>query len=107
MSMWTRSAAVCAISLLIVSCSSEEPRPVAGDVVDPPLGPELSENLSSGCYDWPEQPFSTSNPAQLRLGLQAGQLAVEFELPDLDGKLHKLSELLIDKPVLLVTGSFT
>jgi hypothetical protein len=96
-----------AAALLFVACSTEESDPVAGDSIDPPRGPELSQNRSSGCYGWPEQAFSVNNQAQLRLGLQAGDLAVDFELPDLDGRRHRLSELLIDKPVLLVTGSFT
>jgi len=104
MSMWTRTATALAAVLLFVSCSGEDSNPVSIEHV---VGPELSQNVSSGCYDWPREPFSMTNIAQLRLGLKAGALAVEFELPDLDGKRHKLSELLVAKPVLLVTGSFT
>jgi peroxiredoxin len=40
-------------------------------------------------------------------GLAAGDRAVEFELLDLDGNPTRLSDLLREKPVLLVLGSFT
>ena len=68
-------------------------------------------------------PRSTFSPApQLRAGLirrcpppgprtsrgpEVGELAVNFALRDADGNEHTLSQLLADKPVVLILGPFT
>lgn len=74
----------------------------------PPDGPPvLSSALESGCNNWPTQDFSPSNRVSTNTGLPTGSLAVDFTLRDLGGTPHTLSDLLVDKPVLLVMGAFT
>ncbi len=79
----------------------------------PPPGeaPELSDDQVTGCFGFPDEPFAPDN--QVPQGeawtsfLGPGDLAIDFTLPDVDGNLHTLSELLIDGPVWLQTGSYT
>jgi len=74
----------------------------------PPDGPPvLSTALESGCNNWPVQDFSPSNRVSTNTGLPTGSLAVDFTLRDLGGNPHTLSDMLLDKPVLLVMGAFT
>jgi peroxiredoxin len=40
-------------------------------------------------------------------GPDVGELAIDFALRDVDGNEHTLSQLLADKPVVLIFGSFT
>jgi hypothetical protein len=69
-------------------------------------GPVLSDALVSGCFNWPAEEFTTDNHAQVQT-IAAGALAVEFTLEDLDGVAYTLSELLAQKPVLMVFGAYT
>jgi cytochrome oxidase Cu insertion factor (SCO1/SenC/PrrC family) len=40
-------------------------------------------------------------------GLKVGEKAVNFTLRDVYGKEYRLSSLLVEKPVILIFGSFT
>ena len=102
-------------SLLLAACSpaTQEPAvgktpvdeqptgtpPVSTGVPEAPPGvsPVLSTDLVRGC----ERCNSSA------LGPQVGEPAIEFALMDVDGKRYVLSELLQEKPVVLVFGSFT
>jgi hypothetical protein len=74
---------------------------------DQDSGPELSNALVDNCFDWPATEFSPSNKTGVTTSLARNAPAVEFELDDLDGTSHRLSDLLRERPVLLVFGAFT
>ncbi len=42
-----------------------------------------------------------------RVGIAQAQMAVDFTLKDTEGVSHTLSDLLSEKPVVLIIGSFT
>jgi len=69
-------------------------------------GTVLSGELESGCFNWPAEEFSTDNHAQVQT-IAEGSLAVEFTLKDVDGTAYTLSDLLAEKPVLMVFGAYT
>jgi hypothetical protein len=73
----------------------------------PPPVLTLSSDLHSACYRWPAGDFTLQNHATLETSLSAGEPAVDFTLADVDGATVHLAELLAEKPVLLVLGSFT
>jgi len=62
-----------------------------------PITPLLSTDLVRGCKGRDQ---STKHP-------QEGDKAIEFALKDVEGNLYILSELLREKPVVLIFGSFT
>ena len=91
--------------LVVAGCGED-----LGTGPDPSLplpGPVLSEDLSSHCFRWPEAAFTRSRYADVSTALSPGETAVDFELADVEGNPYRLSDLLVDKPVLLVLGSFT
>lgn len=86
----------------------------------PPIGtaPPLGSGLVSGCFRFPERPFDERNHVpdghewEAFLGPSASaptraDRAIDFELRDVDGTPHRLSELLATRPVWLQTGSYT
>ena len=101
--------------MLLLACSPEASEQVVGKttsdvrLTDAPLGstvmleatpgasPLLSTELTRGC--------ERRDPSAR--GPQVGEPAIEFSLMDVDGNPYVLSELLREKPVLLVFGSFT
>jgi peroxiredoxin len=73
-----------------------------------------SSELTPNCYESPAKDFSASNCVKCTYGssphilLSKGSFAIDFTLPDVNGKLHTLSELLLlGKPVLMVWGMYT
>jgi hypothetical protein len=62
-----------------------------------PITPLLSTDLERGCKGRDQ---SKKHP-------QEGDQAIEFALRDVEGNLYVLSELLREKPVVLIFGSFT
>ena len=62
-----------------------------------PITPLLSTNLVRGCGGRDQ---SKKHP-------QEGDQAIEFALKDVEGNPYVLSELLLEKPVVLIFGSFT
>lgn len=90
---------------LLIGCAGEET--LTTPVVEPAetLIPETQ--LTSGCFNWPQEEFSPDNHANLGIYGVVGEPAIEFTLEDLAGATHKLSSLLESRPVLLVFGSFT
>lgn len=76
-----------------------------GPTQDPPL--VLSADLQSHCYRWPEATFTRQTYAGVYTSLEPGDVAVDFGLADIGGTVHRLSDLLATKPVLLVLGSYT
>jgi hypothetical protein len=79
----------------------------AADVPTDGAGPVLSTAVVESCFGWPETEFSPTNYTTVLTGLAEGALAVELTLSDVDGTSYTLSELLADRPVLLVFGAFT
>ena len=67
----------------------------------------LRDDLEGGCFGRPGKAYSPSNHTEDQVFVEKGERAWEFELKDVDGRTHQLSELLATKPVLLVTGSYT
>jgi len=61
------------------------------------FSPELTSNLKSGCT---KKDPKTSSPNE-------GELAVNFSLRDVNGVEYTLSEMLSEKPVYMIFGSFT
>ncbi|MFV1948743.1 MAG: hypothetical protein ACC633_02285 [Anaerolineales bacterium] len=61
------------------------------------FSPDLADNLKSGCT---KKDPKTSSPKE-------GELAVEFSLRDVNGVEYTLSEMLSEKPVYMIFGSFT
>ncbi len=84
-----------------------------GGAPPPPAGPRLSDAVKTGCYGFPQVDFSPFNHASLAPNgdpipnFKPGDLAVDVTLHDLWGVEIRLSQLLADKPVLLVHGSYT
>lgn len=75
-----------------------------------PPAPDLkpATELQYDCYGWPDREFTKKNHAVAKVTrLQTGDPAVDFTLRDRNGRSHRLADLLADKPVLLVTGSWT
>ena len=62
-----------------------------------PITPLLSADLVRGCKGRDQ---SKKHP-------QEGNQAIEFALKDVEGSPYVLSELLLEKPVVLIFGSFT
>jgi cytochrome oxidase Cu insertion factor (SCO1/SenC/PrrC family) len=75
-----------------------EPTPVPATLE--PGGPVLSSALKRGC-----QPPGSAGFANV--GLAEGATAVDFTLKDTGGNEVSLSDLLREKPVVMVFGSFT
>ena len=61
------------------------------------FSPELANHLTAGCT---KKDPKMSSPKE-------GELAVEFSLRDVNGVEYTLSELLSEKPVYMIFGSFT
>ncbi|RME26899.1 MAG: hypothetical protein D6798_05725 [Deltaproteobacteria bacterium] len=78
---------------------------------DTPQIPDLrpASELKQGCYGWPEHEFARGRelPRPRDTHVKAGDPAVDFTLKDVDGKPHRLADLLAERPVLLVEGSYT
>jgi cytochrome oxidase Cu insertion factor (SCO1/SenC/PrrC family) len=87
------------IGLTVVSaCSVTEQTSTTEEVTASPESPvrlELSTELNRNCA-----PFSASAP-------KSGELAIDFTLKDIHGTEFTLSELLAEKPVVMVFGSYT
>lgn len=82
--------------------------PACGEPPDEPPSVLLpSSELQSGCYGWPAADFTPENRVYADVGFAAGEPAVDFTLKTLDGEQVTLADLLLTKPVLLVSGSFT
>jgi len=95
------SVILCLLVFSSISCSS------APEFTTSPSGnteleePELSAVLKKDC-----------SPASARgdfgnIGLQVGEVAVNFTLRDIHGAEFRLSRFLAEKPVMMVFGSFT
>lgn len=69
--------------------------------------------LSHSCYSFPDKDFALDNNVAAKYGssphvmLEVGASAINFSLKDATGNKYKLSELLTEKPVLLVMGMVT
>ncbi len=97
---------VCGLNAVSLGCSASK------NLTDNEPGPTNTllpdSALVSGCYNWPDQPFTPeSNTGDLRIPVAAGEPAIDFTLKDLTGASHTLSTLLETKPVLMVFGSYT
>jgi hypothetical protein len=81
--------------------SSPNLDPVPDSAIQRPQTPIISDALRRGCRDDGKQgDFQNS-------GLPQGEAAVDFTLRNTEGNPFTLSELLNEKPVMMVFGSFT
>ena len=79
-----------------------------GEPVDDPIGGLRPESeLVQSCTGWPKTPFTPASHVRVGLGLRAGEAAVDFILRAPDGTPVRLADLLVSRPVALVTGAFT
>ena len=106
----TRNA-IFTLLLPLLACAEAAPTD-SGGTTDPPENPtvELRRELelTSNCYNWPTQEFSSINhAANTRTSVTEGDQAIDFTLKDTDGVEYRLSQLLRTRPVLIVFGSFT
>ena len=75
------------------------------------LRPETE--LIRQCYDFPEVDFGRTNNVRASYGisphlvLNAGEMAINFTLPSVNGRSINLAEMLVDKAVLLIWGHWT
>lgn len=103
------------ISLSLVACSPATQEPVVGNTpvdVQPTAAPPVSTAVPEATVgvspllstdlvrDCERRDPSAREP-------RVGEMAIEFALLDVDGNPYILSELLQEKPVVLVFGSFT
>jgi hypothetical protein len=84
------------------STSSPVDTTIPSEVIVPETAPGhlpvLSDELTRGCL---------GDEDRLAIYPQEGEPAIEFTLRDVDGKIYTLSEMLAEKPVYMVFGSFT
>jgi hypothetical protein len=92
------------VGLATLACTGsgtpEAPAP-GGSVLRP------ASELVTDCYDFPRRQFTRANHPEVGVRLESGQPAVDFTLQDTRGKSVRLGDLLAEKPVLLVQGSWT
>ena len=80
-----------------VTIGPEPTAQVMTPAVPQAFSPELANYLTAGCT---KKDPKMSSPKE-------GELAVEFSLRDVNGVEYTLSELLSEKPVYMIFGSFT
>lgn len=83
-----------------------------GGTADAPVAPATpllrpASELVTDCHGWPASDFSKKNYAEVGARLHQGDPAVDFTLADTRGAEVHLAEVLAQKPVLLVQGSWT
>jgi len=93
----------CTESTTHTSSSSPQSSVIQSTAEVEPQGLKLSDALKRNCG--PNQ-AETRNSFR-NVGLEVGTVAVDFTLRDTFGNEVTLSELLVDKPVVMVFGSFT
>jgi hypothetical protein len=79
------------------SASEEELDNLIEEVVENKTPPILSTDLIGGCDT---EKRNNQRP-------KVGEQAIEFTLMDIKGKSYTLSEMLMEKPVILIFGSYT
>lgn len=108
--------AVVSILLVLAGCAGPEPGETPSTapapapegapgatttMAEPEKGPLLSDALIRDCeYNRASGDFGS-------VGLDEGEIAVDFTLKDIHGNMVSLSGLLSEKPVVIVFGSFT
>ncbi len=112
--LWLGMMAISVLMLAFGACVSTVtpaptptlmPNPEASEVPDSVVhetkGPELSDALMRGCER------TRASGGFENVGLAVGETAVDFTLQDVHGNTVSLAGLLIEKPVVMVFGSFT
>ena len=66
-----------------------------------------ASHLVTDLFGWPEQQFGRGNNATIQIFRGIDDPAVDFTLRDVSGTAHSLADLLVERPVLLVQGSYT
>jgi hypothetical protein len=103
MAKW--SCSFYSVPIVLLGCSENFGNP-APPYEAPSAGRLLpGARLSQGIFGWPDSPFTENDFAVLALYRNVGDVAIDFELEDVDGQSHRLSTLLAEKPVLLAMGS--
>jgi len=101
--LWLFVALLGLLALLVAACS-----PSPGATSTPPTSeqteePVLPSTLTRNCQ--PTQSSADSNFGNT--GLSIEDKAINFTLQDIHGSESRLSQLLAEKPVLMLFGSFT
>ena len=99
---WTKAFLVCltVTTVILVGCVSRVNKTDDSTtrLAEPVI---LSDALKRNCQQ-SEAPRNFDST-----GLAVGEHAVEFTLKDVNGQEYTLSEMLVEKPVVLVFGSYT
>jgi len=95
-------AILCISTIPLVSCSQDS-EPTQSFIEDEPAEVALSDALSRDCQE-SQSPVGGNFDA---VGLRIGEKAIDFTLKDITGSEYKLSQLLVEKPVMMVFGSCT
>ncbi len=83
------------------SLSSEESGSFSTPIIDESKRPLLSDALIRNCGR------NRTSGGFGKVGLVEGDTAIDFTLKDIHGNIVSLSELLSEKPVVMIFGSFT
>lgn len=100
--IWSVITAIIILALVCVACTSaDEPSEITDSGIPGTTEIILSDALLRNCERSEAlRDFNNS-------GLVVGETAVDFTLQDTQGNIISLSGLLIEKPVMMVFGSFT
>jgi len=63
--------------------------------------------LTTGLFGWPETDFGRGNAATIHIELFRNDAAIDFTLRDMQGNPHTLADMLTERPVVMILGSFT
>lgn len=94
---------LCISTIPLVSCSQGSETTHISSIEDEPAEVALPDALSRDCQE-SQSPVGGNFDA---VGLRIGEKAIDFTLKDITGSEYKLSQLLVEKPVMMVLGSCT
>ena len=95
-------AILCISTIPLVACSQDS-EPTPSSIEDEPAEVALSDALSRDCQESQSPVGGNFNT----VGLRIGEKAIDFTLKDITGGEYKLSQLLVEKPVIMILGSCT
>ena len=101
--LWLFVALLGLLASLITACS-----PAPGTTSTPTTSEQTEEPVLPGTLTRNCQPAQSSADSNFgNTGLSIGDKAIDFTLQDTHGSESRLSQLLAEKPVLMLFGSFT
>jgi len=96
-------AILCISAIPLISCSQGSESTQISSIETEVAEVVLSDALSRDCQE-SQSPVGGNFDA---VGLRIGEKAIDFTLKDVTGDEYRLSQLLADKPVMMVFGSCT